>query len=77
MDHPSLRSQKCSIQNVLHVVLGLQTDSIFAEHVGFLLVSSTLLSQPCDPGVVSKIFGTFRHSKLNQSDSLTPSLVPG
>ena len=69
---------KCpSHKGIQTFILGLQTDSIVAEHVASLLVSSTLLSQPCEPGVVSKVFGTFRHSKINQSDSLTPSPVPG
>ena len=69
---------KCpSHKSIQTCTLGLQTDSIVAEHVASLLVSSTLLSQPCEPGVVSKVFGTFRHPKINQSDSLTPSPMPG
>ena len=69
---------KCpSHKSIQIIILGHQIDSIGAEHVASLLVSSTLLSQPCEPGVVSKAFGTFRHSKINQSNSLTPSPVPG
>ena len=70
MDQPSLRSLKCSIQNVLyikvskHFFLGLQTDSIVAEHVASLRVSSTLLSQPCEPDVVSKVLELFVIQKL-------------
>ena len=71
-------NSKCpSHKGIQTFILGLQTDSIVAEHVASLLVSSTSLSQPCEPGVVSKVFGTFRHSKISQSDSLTPSPVPG
>ena len=69
---------KCpSHKSIQAFILGLQTDSIVAEHVVSLLVSSTLLSKPFEPGVVSKVFGTFRHSEINQSDYLTLSPVPG
>ena len=71
-------NSKCpSHKSIQTFILGLRTDSIVVEHVASLLVSSTLLSRPCEPGVVSKVFGTFRHSKINQSDSLTSSPVPG
>ena len=66
-----------SHESIQTFILGLQTDGIVAEHLASLLVSSTLLSQPCEPDVVSKVFRTFRHPKINQSDSLTPSPVPG
>ena len=56
---------KCySHKGIQTFILGLQTDCIVAEHVVSLLVSSTLLSQPYEPGVVSKVFGTFVIQKL-------------
>ena len=36
-----------------------------------------LLSQPSELDVIGKRFGTFRQSKINQSDCLNPSPLPG
>ena len=72
-----------AIQNVIHIKLSKHlfwAFKLIAEHVASFHLSYSY-RQLCYHNLTNlvslAVFGTFRHSKINQSDCLTPLLVPG
>ena len=51
-----------SLQSLIHPIRGVEF---------VLTVLSAWVCQSCEPDVLSKLFGTFLHSKINQLDYFT------